>query len=164
MPAMRVDHAEGFVLLLQIFDNARHNDVLGDIGKVSGVVGMIIHLRLFSRAPIICKPCFRRDHHRLWMDLANCRNHAHKCPDPSSAGIVLLGALLHASRKRRGPTGWRQIPQCSCRHDLLHDHGNGGIAFHGPAACAELAIPLQHPQPCRRFMSGLSPRPITAVT
>jgi hypothetical protein len=41
---MRVDHAKGCILSVQVHEDARQRGVLDDVGKVSGVKGVtIIH-------------------------------------------------------------------------------------------------------------------------
>ncbi|MNL64902.1 hypothetical protein D3C87_1891710 [compost metagenome] len=43
---MGIDHTEGLILAFEIFNNAGKDDVLDDISKVPGVIGVtVIHVR-----------------------------------------------------------------------------------------------------------------------
>jgi len=59
---MGIDHAKGLILALEIFNNAGKDDVLDDIGKIPGVIGVtIIHIRAcFMPRRFRQYPCFTK--------------------------------------------------------------------------------------------------------
>src|SRR5690606_28218208 len=105
---MGVDDAKGLILALQIFDKTGHDDVLDDIRKISGVIGVtIIH-----GCACFMSACFRQEggvgkaktpqypcYHKCDIQRSTSAPTHESSPEMSGGVllIVLFGAFLHAS-------------------------------------------------------------------